>query len=53
MVISGICGTRYIELMTANRLDECDKTPEVLAADLKAAMDQMWGRREVTFPTVF
>jgi hypothetical protein len=49
MVISGICGTRFIEYMTANRLDENDRTPEVLAADLKAAMEQLWGRREVTF----
>jgi hypothetical protein len=51
MVISGICGTRFIEYMTANRLDENDRTPEVLAAHLKAAMEQLWGRREVTFPT--
>jgi hypothetical protein len=53
MVISGICGVRFIEYMTANRLDENDRTPEVLAADLKAAMEQLWGRREVTFPTAF
>jgi hypothetical protein len=53
MVISGICGTRFIEYMTVNRLDENDRTPEVLAADLKAAMEQLWGRREVTFPTAF
>jgi hypothetical protein len=51
MVICGICGTRHIEFMTANRLDKNDKTPEVLAADLEAAMEQLWGRREVTFPT--
>jgi hypothetical protein len=50
MVICGICGTRFVEYMTANRLDENDRTPEVLAADLKAAMEQLWGRREVTFP---
>jgi hypothetical protein len=53
MVISGICGVRFIEYMTANRLDENDRTPEVLAADLKAAMEQLWGRREVTFATTF
>lgn len=53
MVICGICGTRFIELMTANRLDENDRTPEVLAADLKAAIEQLWGRREVTFATAF
>ncbi|GLR89758.1 hypothetical protein [Bradyrhizobium iriomotense] len=51
MVISGICGTRRIEYMTANRLDKADSTPEVLAADLQAAIEQLWGRREVTFET--
>jgi len=51
MVICGICGTRFIEYMTANRLDKNDRTPEILAADLQAAMEQLWGRREVTFPT--
>jgi len=50
MVIAGICGTRFIEYMTATRFDECDRTPEVLAEDLKNAMEQLWGRREVTFP---
>ena len=49
MVICGICGTRFIEYMTANRLGKNDRTPEVLAADLKAAMEQLWGRRELTF----
>jgi hypothetical protein len=53
MVICGICGTRFIEYMTANRLDENDRTPEVLAADLQAAIEQLWGRREVTFATAF
>jgi hypothetical protein len=53
MVIAGICGTRFIEFMTANRLDENDRTPEVLAADLRAAMEQLWGRREVTFPATY
>jgi hypothetical protein len=53
MVICGICGTRFIEYMTANRLDENDRTPEVLAADLEAAMEQLWGRREVSFATEF
>ncbi len=47
--ICGICGTRFIEYMTVNRLDENDRTPEVLQADLKNAMEQLWGRREVTF----
>lgn len=47
--IGGIYGTRYVELMTANRLDKWDRTPEVLAADLEAALEQLWGRREVNF----
>jgi hypothetical protein len=53
MVIAGICGTRFIEYMTANRLDENDRTPEVLAADLQAAIEQLWGWREVTFPATY
>jgi hypothetical protein len=52
MVICGIYGNRFVEYMTANRRDENDRAPEVLAADLEAAMEQLWGRREVTFPTV-
>jgi hypothetical protein len=32
-----------------NRLDECDRTPEVLAADLQDAMQQLWGRSELVF----
>jgi hypothetical protein len=51
-VICGICGTRFIEYMTVNRRDENDRTAEVLAADLRAAMEQLWGRREVFFATV-
>jgi hypothetical protein len=51
MVICGICGSRFIEYMTANRRDENDRTPEILAADLDAAFEQLWGRREVTFTT--
>jgi len=50
LVIAGICGTRFVEYMTANRFDECDRTPELLAENLKNAMEQLWGRREVTFP---
>jgi hypothetical protein len=49
MVICGICGTRFIDYMTANRLGKNDRTPERLAADLEAAIEQLWGRREVTF----
>jgi hypothetical protein len=52
MVICGICGTRFIEYATANRLDKNDRTPEVLAADLEMAMEQLWGRREAIFTAV-
>jgi hypothetical protein len=49
MTISGIVGTRWVDLMTVNRLDEQDRTAEILAADLREAMDQLWARQEVTF----
>jgi hypothetical protein len=39
--------------MSAKRLDNNDRTPEILAADLQAAIEQLWGRREVTFATSF
>lgn len=48
-VIAGICGTRWIEYMTVNRVDANDRTPEVLAADLQNAMQQLWGRNELVF----
>lgn len=51
MVLSGIVGSRFIErFVTCNRLDEWDRTPEVLAADLELAMEQLWGRREAMLP---
>jgi hypothetical protein len=53
MVIGGICGTRFIEYMTAHRRDSNDRTPERLAADLEAAIEQLWGRHEVTFPATY
>jgi hypothetical protein len=49
MVIAGVCGTRFIEYMTANRIDASDRMPEVLAADLEDAMEQLWGRTELVF----
>jgi hypothetical protein len=51
LVIAGICGTRFVEFLTANRVGSNDRTPEVLADDLEAAMEQLWGRRELTFAT--
>lgn len=49
MVIAGVCGTRFIEYMTVNRVDASDRMPEVLAADLEDAMEQLWGRTELVF----
>jgi hypothetical protein len=51
LVFCGIVGTRFIEFATANRLhSKHDRTPEVLAADLELAMEQLWGRRENNVP---
>jgi hypothetical protein len=44
--VSGIYGTRFVELATANRLDDSDRIAEVLREDLKEAMAQLWGRRD-------
>jgi hypothetical protein len=49
LVLCGICGTRFIEYATANRMDDNDRTPEVLAQDLEMAMEQIWSRREAIF----
>lgn len=49
MVIAGTYGTRNVELMTANRMDDNDRTPELLAAHLQDAMQQLWGRSELNF----
>jgi hypothetical protein len=51
--ISGTCGTRLIEYMSCNKLSDADRTPEVLAAHLKEAMEQLWARRELTFPDTY
>jgi hypothetical protein len=50
LVLCGIYGTRFVEYVTANRIGENDRTPEVLAADLESAMEQLWGRREAIVP---
>jgi hypothetical protein len=42
MVMSGIYGTRRVEYLTAHRLDDSDRTGEVLAAHVKEAMQQLW-----------
>jgi hypothetical protein len=50
MVLCCIAGTRFIELATANRIDDNDRTPERLAQDLEIAMEQLWGRRDAHSP---
>jgi hypothetical protein len=42
MVLSGIYGTRHVEYLTARRFDEYDRMPEVFAAHLKQAIEQLW-----------
>jgi hypothetical protein len=48
-VLGFLYGTRLIEL-SASRWDKYDRTPEILESDLKIVMEQLWGRREVSFP---
>lgn len=38
----GIYGTRFIEFLTVLRFDEGDRMPEVFAANLTAAFEQLW-----------
>lgn len=42
MVLSGIYGTRHVEYLTARRFDEYDRMPEVFAAHLNQAIEQLW-----------
>lgn len=42
-VLSGVYGTRFVEYLTVRKFDELDRTPEVFAANLEAAMRQVWG----------
>jgi hypothetical protein len=41
-VVCGIYGTRYVEYLTVRRFDDNDRTPEVFAAHLKDAIQQLW-----------
>jgi hypothetical protein len=41
-VLSGIYGTRHVEYLTARRFDDYDRMPEVFAAHLQQAMQQLW-----------
>jgi hypothetical protein len=43
-VLGGIYGTRFVEYLTTCRVDEFDRTPDVLAAHLQQATQQMWTR---------
>lgn len=43
LVLSGIYGTRFVEYLTVRRFDEHDRMPEVFAAHLQDAMNQLWG----------
>ena len=41
-ILCGVYGTRFVEYLTLRRFDEFDRTPEVLAAHLLDAMQQLW-----------
>jgi hypothetical protein len=40
--LCGIYGNRFVKFLTVLRFDEFDRTPEVLAANLQEAMQQLW-----------
>jgi hypothetical protein len=42
-VLCGVYGTRFVEYLTVRRFDEFDRMPEVFAAHLQDAMNQLWG----------
>src|SRR5690606_2970845 len=44
LLVSGTYGTRYVEVLTLRRLDENDRTPEVVSTHLAAAIQQLWSR---------
>jgi hypothetical protein len=41
-MLCGVYGTRFVEYFTVRRFDELDRTPEVFAGHLQAAMQQQW-----------
>ena len=41
-ILCGIYGTRFVEYLTSHRLDECDRTPDVLATHVHDAMTKLW-----------
>jgi hypothetical protein len=42
-VLTGVYGSRFVEYLTVRRFDEFDRMPEVFAAHLQQAMQQLWG----------
>jgi hypothetical protein len=42
LILCGLYGTRFVEYLTARRFDDFDGTPEVFAAHVQAAIQQMW-----------
>lgn len=42
-ILCGIYGNRFVEYTTSHRLDDSDRTPEVLATHLHDAMTKLWG----------
>jgi len=49
LVLGGVYGSRFVEYITAHRLDEHDRTPELLATHLQDAIEQIWSRAEFGF----
>jgi hypothetical protein len=41
-ILCGIYGNRFVEYTTSHRLDELDRTPEILATHLHDAMVKLW-----------
>jgi hypothetical protein len=50
LILSGSYGTRHVEYLTARRFDKHDRMPEVFAAHLKEAMQQLWELPKVQEP---
>jgi hypothetical protein len=42
LVLGGPYGTRFVEYLTARKFDEHDRMPEVMAAHVQEAMQQLW-----------
>lgn len=44
-VLCGTYGTRFVDYLTVRRFDDNDRSPEVLAANLNYAFQQLWTRQ--------